>query len=242
MSASLVALAGLVMLAFLVETAAGFGSAVVALTLGGLFLPLPWLMAVLVPVNMLVSAVVLARDRSALDSRLLTRRVLPAMLAGLAVGLWAFGALPSSQLSRAYALFVVALAGIELWRSQARPAPLSRGWTWAWLFAGGLIHGLFTASGPLVVFVMSRSTPDKRSFRANLAAIWLVLNGVWLASYAARGLLTAKLGLAALCLLPPMALGMVLGELLHRRLAPARFRTAVYSLVLAGGLSLLVTG
>ena len=242
MSASLAALAGLVMLAFLVETAAGFGSAVVALTLGGLFLPLPWLMAVLVPVNMVVSAVVLARDRDALDAQLLVRRVLPAMLAGLAVGLFAFGALAGSGLSRAYAAFVVALAAVELLRSRAQPARLSKGWTWAWLFAGGLIHGLFTASGPVVVFVLSRSTPDKRSFRANLAAIWLVLNAVWLASYAARGLLTAKLGLAALCLLPPVALGMVFGELVHRRLAPARFRTAVYALVLAGGLSLLVSG
>ena len=45
-------LAGIVAVAFLVEAAAGFGSMVVALTVGALFFPMPSLLGWLVPVNL----------------------------------------------------------------------------------------------------------------------------------------------------------------------------------------------
>jgi len=236
-------LAMIVMLSFLVETAAGFGSTVIALAVGALLFPLPWLMAVVVPVNMVVSSVVAGRDWRAIDGRFLLRRVLPAMVLGLALGVGLFGAAQGRGLKLAYAVFVIGLAARELLvrRGAAGSAgPLSTPATLGWLFAGGLAHGVFAASGPLVVFVVSRSLPEKRVFRATLAALWLVLNGALLVSYALRGALTPETGAMALWMLPPMVLGILAGDAVHRRLDPARFRSAVYGLMLASGLTLLV--
>jgi len=83
---------------------------------------------------------------------------------------------------------------------------------------------------------------DKRVFRANLAVVWLALNVVLLATFGARGMYDRHLGWALLCVLPAIAAGAWAGDRVHRRLSPAHFRTAVYSLVLAGGLTLLVSG
>jgi uncharacterized membrane protein YfcA len=140
----------------------------------------------------------------------------------------------------AYALFVIALAAVEL-RRRGAPASAPRA-PLAWLLAAGVAHGLFAASGPLVVYALSRALPEKRGFRATLAALWLVLNLALVAGYVARGALTADTLRASALMLAPMALGLLAGDALHRRLDGARFRTAVFGTMLAGGLTLLASG
>ena len=75
----------------------------------------------------------------------------------------------------------------------------------------------------------------------NWATGWLTMNALLVAGYALHGALTPEVGRTALLMLPPTGLGMLLGELVHRRLDAGRFRTAVYSTMLAGGLTLLAT-
>jgi uncharacterized membrane protein YfcA len=234
-------LAALVAVAFAVETAAGFGSMVVLLTLGGLLMPLPGLMAVAVPVNLLVSAVVMLREPRAIAVRLLLLRVLPAMLSGLSLGVLLGARVSPLVLQRVFALFVIGLAVAQLLRrSSAAPQPVRSRSTLGWLAAGGVAHGAFAAAGPLVVHAIARELPDKRAFRATLAALWLTLNLALVINQIAHGLVTpATLSQSAL-LLPATLLGMVLGEQIHRRLEPARFLRAVHGLMLAGGAVLLL--
>lgn len=242
MSPTTLWLSGVVFLAFTVETAAGFGSTLVSLTLGALFLPLEGLMAVVVPTNLVLSALVAGRDGAAIDGRLLVGRVLPAMGLGMGAALWAFGDAPGQALTWAFALFVITLAAVELWRMSraSGPAPaMGVGAQWAWLVAAGVAHGVFAASGPIVVFVTSRVLPDKRAFRATLAMLWLSLNVVLVTSYVRRGLLTRDTLLLSLGMVLPLLLGMRAGDWLHHRLDAVRFRRGVFVLMLGAGAGLL---
>ena len=108
------------------------------------------------------------------------------------------------------------------------------------LLAAGLVHGLFACGGPLVVYVLGRDLRDTGHFRATLSALWLVLNVFLVGSYAVAGTLDrVSLGRSA-ALLVPLVIGVALGERVHRRLDPVRFRRAVFALLLLAGLSLLV--
>ncbi len=226
--------------AFVAEAAIGFGATVITVTLAVLLVPLTTILPAFVPINLVLSAVLVARGRGALRLRLLGREVAPPVAAGLALGLLLFRARRLELLALGFAGFVVALSAIELWRARA-PAPerpMSRRTAVALLALGGLAHGLFGAGGPPIVYVLSRRGLDKASFRASLALIWLALNAALVIDYGALGLVDARTLLLSGALLLALLPSLWLGERLHRALPPRRFAQGVFSLLLAAGLAL----
>ena len=239
MSAAYTALlAGIVAVAFLVEAAAGFGSMVVALTVGALFFPIPSLLGWLVPVNLVLSIYLLVRGRAHVHRAFLFV-IVPLMTLGLAVGIGLAHLTDTAWLKPVFAVFVVAVALQQLFLTSVKPLP--RGVGPAALFAAGVIHGVFATGGPLAVFVAARTLPDKASFRATLAVVWVVLNAILLPRLWVEGTLSpATLPLSGL-MLAPLGVGIVLGEWIHHRLDEARFRRVVAMLLIAAGATLLVT-
>ncbi len=233
-------LAGIVAIAFLIEAAAGFGSMVVALTVGALFFPMPSLLGWLVPVNLVLSAYLLVRGRHHLDWKFLLSSVVPLMTGGLLLGIVLARSTDTGWMKPVFALFVVAVAAQQL-MTRAALTPLSRPVASLALFAGGVIHGVFATGGPLAVFVSSRTLPDKSAFRATLAAVWVVLNVLLLPRLWLDGSLSLfTLPTSALMLLP-LAVGIVAGEWVHHRLDEALFRKVVAVLLLGAGGTLLFT-
>lgn len=235
----MVLLAGIVFVAFLVEAAAGFGSVVVAMTVGALWWPVPQLLAWLVPVNLVLSVYLVLRGRGALDWRFLGRRLLPLMAVGLAVGtLVASRANEAAWLKPAFGVFVVGVAAWQLRRAlsvHGEGAPLSPPLRAVALLGAGVIHGVYATGGPLAVFVSARELKDKASFRATLSALWVALNSLVLPRLVLQGEITATtLGTSAL-MLAPLGLGIVAGEWVHHRLDERRFRVAVAALLLLAG-------
>jgi uncharacterized membrane protein YfcA len=233
-------LAAIVAIAFLVEAAAGFGSMVVALTVGALFFPMPSLLGWLVPVNLVLSMYLLLRGRKHLDWKFLLSSVVPLMTLGLLVGIALARSTDTAWMKPVFAFFVVAVALQQL-VTTTRLAPLSRPVASIALFAGGIIHGVFATGGPLAVFVSSRTLPDKSAFRATLAAVWVVLNVLLLPRLWLDGSLSpATLPFSAL-MLAPLCVGIVAGEWVHHRLDEVRFRRVVAVLLLVAGGTLLFT-
>ena len=242
MTAQQTALLGaIVAVAFLVEAAAGFGSMVVALTVGALFFKIPALLGWLVPVNLVLSAYLLVRGRQHVDRKFLLTSIVPLMIGGLLVGIAIARATPNTDwMKPVFAVVVVAVAIQQLVTTTALK-PLSRPVAGLALFAGGIIHGVFATGGPLAVFVSSRALPDKSAFRATLAAVWVVLNVLLLPRLWLDGSLSLHtLPLSALMLLP-LGVGIVAGEWVHHRLDEAYFRRVVAVLLLGAGGTLLVT-
>jgi uncharacterized membrane protein YfcA len=233
-------LAAIVLLAFSIESAIGFGATVIAVALGLQLYPLQTLLPVLVPVGVLLSSTLVWRNRAHVDRRLALRGILPPMAVGLAVGIAIFARASSAGLARAFGLLVVVIAARELWRfwradGAARrplPAPLHA----ALLLLAGVIHGVFSSGGPLLVYVVGRSELPKARFRATLSSVWLVLGVALSLAYAAQGRLDRGSLLATAALVPVLVAALWLGEHAHRRLDEARFRYVVFALLLVAGL------
>ena len=240
---TLLLLALIIVAAHLVETVTGFGATVIALALAIHLVPLHSLVVTLVILGWVQSAYLIARGWRHIDAGLLLKRVLPLCGLGLAAGAYLFNTLDAPLLKRVLGVFVIAVAAVELWRLLRRgqePARLNPLLGAGLLAGGGVIHGMFASGGPLIVYHASREIPDKQAFRVTLSALWITLNTALLISYAASGRIDVASASLAAKLLLALAVGVVLGELVHRRVDERRFRLVVQGVLLFTGAVLLV--
>ncbi|MCC6216931.1 MAG: sulfite exporter TauE/SafE family protein [Polyangiaceae bacterium] len=232
----LAALFPVVAAAFAVEAALGFGGTVITVAVGSLWLPIPAVLPVLVPLGTALSAVLVARNVAHVAWRPLALRVLPWVAAGVPVGLYALTRVDAGWLKRGFGVFVLGLALTELRRAHSGAAAPLGGPARATLLAlGGVVHGAFSTGGPMLVYVLGRELPDKARLRASLSVLWLPLNAALLVTYATQGRFTATTGVASAALVPAWAIGLVAGEWAHRRVSRERFAFAVLVVLAAVG-------
>lgn len=237
--------AAIVLLAFAVQTALGFGSMVIAVALGAFVMPIPEIVATLVPIILLNVLYLSLRHLRHVDWRVLLRRILPLMLLGMPIGFAALRVAEERVLKMVFGAFVCLLAGLELWAQRRRVAatqPLSTPKVISLLLGAGAFHGMYAAGGPMVVYVAGRDLPQKSTFRATLAVLWVALDALLLVGFAIDGTYDsaqlAKVGL----LLAPLGLGMLVGEWLHSRLDDDLFVRLVYIGLLLSGIMLIAFG
>lgn len=249
-------------LAFTIETALGFGATLITVALGSLFLGIEPILHALVPLNLLLSGYLVARNFAHVDRGFLFRRLLPFMALGLPIGIFVLAELDASILKRLFGAFLVGVSALELWKiaqtpskqgdsqpakfvaeiQAAKPAPLGAWHERALLILGGAIHGAFTTGGPMAVYVTSRVIEDKKAYRATLSALWALLNLVVFGWYLASGSIDAETVGLTLALAPSIAVGMIVGEVLHVRVPVATFRKVVFAMLMLAGVMLLVRG
>lgn len=237
------ALVGIVAVAFATEATIGFGATLLTLALGSLVAPVDELLYAVVPLNVALSLAVVVRAWRHIDGRALGLPILPAMGLGFPIGVAAFERLPHDGLQIGLGVFVIALGAIELARQVRAPAderPLPRAAGLALLFLGGVLHGAFATGGPPVVYVCGRTLPDKRVFRGTLAALWLLLGGLLMATYARSGHLGAASMRRTALLVPGLILGLVGGEMAHGRLPERAFRRVVFAMLMIVGAVLVI--
>ncbi|MFO0550821.1 MAG: sulfite exporter TauE/SafE family protein [Polyangiaceae bacterium] len=241
-----VALVAIVAIAFTIEAALGFGATVVTVALGSLLWSIEPLLAVFVPVNLVLSSVLSARNARMVDVRTLSLRVLPLALLGLPFGMLALDRLPERWLKLAFGFFVVTLALIELARQarlrraaaggDAKVEPVGRVAGVSLLVLGGAIHGAFATGGPMIVYVLGRTLgADKGRFRATLSALWLLLNLALVTKQIIAGVVNLGTLRVSAALAVPLLVGLLAGEWLHRRVDGRRFQTAVFAMLAVAG-------
>ncbi len=253
-----------------VQVVIGFGGSILALTFASLVAPVDTLLPLLVPLNLGVPLYLSIRYRQAVDREELGRRIIPFALVGLALGFALFLVIDGSSLTSVYAVFILVLASLRLAgalrdrRDAARdsdaptPAPseapalpeerprpggdpiAQRSPSRLWIVGGGLCHGLFATGGPVLILYTAAALPDKQVFRCTMAVLWVVLNSVLVIGYAINGDLTPDTLRATASLAPALLVGVLLGEVVHRRISQETFKVLIYLLLLiAGGLILL---
>lgn len=225
----LAALGLVALIAFSVEGALGFGSTVLAVSLGAQLVPLDVLLPAFIPVGICLSLSLL---RGPIQWRILALEVAPLVGVGIAGGVALSHVLASRALLVAFGAFVVALSAWQL------AGPTRRLWPAPLLALGGVVHGLFGTGGPMIVYVTRTKIADKTAFRATLAVLWIALNTVLVVNFVALGhyprpALALVIGAAVIP-------GRVLGEYLHRRLDPRAFERAVWCVLLVAGATLAV--
>jgi uncharacterized protein len=234
------ALGGFILLAYTLEAITGFGSIVIALSLGALLLPIDQLLPVLVPLNICMTGYLVSRHWRLIDRRLLLGTILPGMLVGTLLGYLLLPWLDAALLKSGFGVLILWFAGRELWRlhhgsaARRRPAWLTRLIT----LGAGVSHGLFASGGPLLVYGLAGTELDKARLRATLMTVWFTLNSLLTLAFLVDGRLLPALPQVA-AYAPLLLLGVWLGERLHRRVSEAHFRIAIHCLLLATGALLL---
>ncbi len=240
MSLSLLGLGLIVLFAYTTQAVAGFGSTVITVTLAALWLPIPWIMPIVVALNVPFSGWLVWQERRFVDWRLLRRQVLPLMIAGTAAGALLAPLLTNAALRPAYGALIVGLSLLDLWRLRHRhharfAAPVRA----TMLLGSGLIQGLYASGGPLLAAAMAGSGLAKSGLRATMLAVWLILNSgltVWLL---AADRYSPELRSATAWLFPVTVLGLIIGNRLHHRIDEHHYRLVIDLVLLFAGLALL---
>lgn len=239
--------AAIMFAAYAVQTVTGFGSMLLAVTFGAHLLGIRELVTLAVPVSLLQTAYIAARHRDGIRWRLLLKRVLPLMGLGMAGGFFLAQDLAGHWMKVAFGVMVLVLASRELWllwraREEAAAAarPISPAASFAAMLGAGVVHGIYATGGPLLVYAISREGLPKHEFRSTLSAVWLVLNVALVVGFVTEGRYGAENALDLLVLVPAVPLGVIVGEVLHHRVAERPFKIAVFTLLVAAAVSLLV--
>ncbi len=233
-------LAGIVFFSYTAQSISGFGSTVIAVTLGAHFFPLCLLIPSLVFLDLLLNGYLTARYARHIRFRLLLVHIIPYMAAGVAAGLLLFDLLAGPALKQVLGLFVMVISAREavslLKSSQKTVHPFLQKVFFA---MAGVIHGMYASGGPLVVYAASRLQLDKTAFRAVLTALWSILSTLMTLYFIQDGRWTGETAMLTMILLPSVAAGLIAGEVLHKRLSERNFRFFVYIVLFFAGATLL---
>jgi uncharacterized membrane protein YfcA len=227
-----------IFLATLIRSAFGFGEALVAVPLLALVIPVEVAAPLAVLVSITVAGVVLLQDWRHVRVGSAWRLVL-ATLPGIPLGLLLLTAAGEHVVKATLAVVIIAFSAYCL----ARRTPLElRDDRPAWLFgfAAGVLGGAYGMNGPpLVIYgTLRRWSPGQ--FRATLQGYFLPASVVGMAGYWLAGLWVPAVTRYYLLSLPVAGASVVLGRVVHRRLAGGAFLRYVHVALIVIGVTLLV--
>ncbi len=231
----------LVAVGYGVQTTAGFGAGLILVTTGAQLVELPTLLALLLPLSLLQTSWVTARNRRSIDQTVLFRRILPFMGTGVVLGYLLAARLSGMAiLKQILGGFIILLALRELWMLHrgTKTKPGTAGISTLAIFGAGIMHGIYTTGGPLLVYGLGRENLDRARFRATITVVWLILNVGLVATFAVEGRYTSAVlqQLAILSLGIPA--GIIGGEHVFARVSERTFRWVVYGLLAVAGVPL----
>ena len=119
------------------------------------------------------------------------------------------------------------------------PALKHPSWVYFFGFIAGLLGGSFNTNGPPIVIYGDCRRWDPDEFKSNLQGFFLLNNILIIASHAWRGNITAQVWQYYLYGLPAIALGLIAGIGLGKKIQPAVFRKLVMILLVVIGLQLI---
>lgn len=237
----------IVLLANIASSLTGFGGTILALPFVAMLIGIKFAVPVLVVQAWVLAVAIVTQARRQISTRDWAKIVVIVLL-GLPVGVWLADFMPEDPLKVALGLFTLGVGVYGVIRpmpredSRERLVGLKGAALTALLAVGGVVHGAFATGGPLIVVYGTRAIPHKSTFRATMSATWLTLNTILLAQWIARGALSmSQARLAALCI-PFTLAGMALGTFAHYRVNEVLFRRAVYAVLIAAAVMLLVAG
>lgn len=162
---------------------------------------------------------------------------------GLPLGILLFKSLDAGLLKKMLGIFIIISAAVQLFKCYS---PSKGNWKlppivgYLFLFTGGIVHGAFAVGGPLIVLYSAGNIPDKSQFRATMCLLWTTLNSILIFQYLWEGSLTVRIGEDLLFLLPFLIGGIIVGELIHKRVSEILFRKIIFSSLFLVGVAMVV--
>lgn len=244
--------AGVFALGALVQTIAGFGSALVIMPILTQFLGVQTAASVMALVGATVTLTVLYQNRQGLQWRE-AARLLAGSVVGVPLGTLALKVLPPAPVVGLLGVVLLAYGSYTLAAARRCTAEAERLWPSPTAvtrrakivaalvgFCSGLLGGAYATDGPPLVIYGSIKRWPKNSFRSILQACFLVNGILIITCHGAGGLVTGDVLTYCLYGIPGMAVGLILGTMLDRRINHALFHRLLLWLILALGAALLV--
>lgn len=233
-----------VVAAYTVQTATGFGAMLVCVTFGAQLIGLEEVIHLVVPLSFLQTGYIAIRDRDSIDWGLLLRRVLPLMSLGMAFAFFLLTKVGGPWLGLAFGIMVLLLSARDLHQLRFATAgldkPISRPASAAAMFGAGIIHGIYASGGPMLVYAIGREGLAKKVFRSTLSMVWILLNVILVTRFMLAGDYDQEVALDVLLLVPAVPVGTLVGEWVHHKVDERTFKLAVLALLMAAAISLIV--
>jgi len=235
---TLAAVIAVIALATLVRSTFGFGEALIAVPLLAFVIPVKVAAPVAALVSVTVAAVVLIQDWRHVHLAS-TAWLIVSTLAGIPLGLLLLTRVPEPIVKAMLAVIIMGFAAQAL-RSPAWRLENDR-WAWLFGFVAGVLGGAYGMNGPPLAMYGSLRRWSPAEFRATLQGYFLPASAVGVAGYWLAGLWTPSVTWFYLASLPVVAVAVIAGRVLNRRLVGDRFTSAVYMGLLVVGAVLLLT-
>jgi uncharacterized protein len=238
-AAGQVASAAIILLAaYFIRGITGFGSGLISVPLLALFLPLQFVVPLVLLLDFVASIVIGGVNFQRVRWNEIGILV-PFGVVGVILGTSLLVNLPTEPMLFALAGFVFIFAVRSLLNLHGEK-PASRGWAVPAALTGGTVGALFGTGGPPYVIYLSHRIRDKSELRATFSALFFIEGLTRIASFLVVGLLmTPPVWIAFFAALPVMLGALYLGGRVHVGLAPVQMTRLVGGLLLVSSLSLL---
>ncbi|MDP1927470.1 MAG: sulfite exporter TauE/SafE family protein [Thiobacillus sp.] len=224
--------------AYFIRGITGFGSGLVSVPLLALFLPLQFVVPLILLLDFTASIVIggLHFQRVKWNEIGL---LIPFGVIGVIVGTTLLVKLPPEPMLFALAgfVFIFALRSVFNIRGDKQ---ISRGWAVPAALTGGTVGALFGTGGPPYVIYLTHRIHDKSDLRATFSALFFTEGLTRIASFIVVGLLlSSQVWIAYFAALPIMLGALYLGGRVHVGLSQAQMTRLVGVLLLVSSVSLL---
>jgi hypothetical protein len=245
MSIEVVLLLGLVILvAHLLEGITGFGCSIIALPFSIALVGIKTTVPMLTVLGWVIAAFIVITDRKNVNIKEFVK-ILSFVLLGLPLGMYFYSYLPEEQLKMLLGVVMILISVKGLFDAFSKKVKaqnnteigvFKKGILYIYLFIGGIVHGAFSSGGALVILYASKKLKDKSEFRATLSALWLTLNSIIIIRYFINGVVTFEIGFVILKVVPFFIVGMIIGNIVHKKLQPDIFVKLVYTVLFISGI------
>jgi len=220
----------------------GFGG-FVAMPLMALVLPMKLLVPVWTLLTIASSITIVGKERrhvGVID----IARMAPGCLLGIGIGLAFFKSLDSEMLARGFGALVIGYGVYSLWAATRAPsrwhgAPRTVATVAGTL--GGIVGTVFGNMASLAFAVYFDALKiNKERFRATMSAMMLMLSLVRGVGYYAVGEFEWQAVIVFALSLPPMLLGIFIGDRVHANISDLAFKRMVCAVLIASGVPLMI--
>jgi len=227
-----------VLVAYFIRGISGFGSGLIAVPLLAHFLPLTFVVPMILVTDVAASLALGTHTRKHVRWDEL-RPLIPFSILGVLAGTTLLVNLPEAPLLATLGVFVL-LFGVRSVLNLHGTQTVSRRWALPAGLTGGAIGALFGTGGPPYVIYLNHRLHDKGELRATFSGLFLIEGGLRIVVFLVAGLLLhTELQLTILAALPLVALGLFLGNRVHIGLSPLQMQRLIGIMLLVSGTSLL---
>ena len=228
----------IILLAYLIRGITGFGSGLIAIPLLAHFLPLTFVVPLILVLDFTAS-VLLTRHKKLEVQWNEIGILLPTTIMGILIGAFLLVNLPREPLLIGLGSFVI-IFGLRYLFNVHSEKPINRWWSAPTGLTGGLIGAMFGTGGPPYVVYLSHRLHNKTQLVGTLSGLFMLDGALRVITFLYIGLLSQDNMLRSLLLaLPLMGLGLYLGNKVHLSITHRQQLGIIGGLLLLSGSSLL---